>query len=412
MTMLIDFFLDCFKELLKGGRPYKLWLGGLASVALLGVAAYGRQVNQGLIVSGMSDQVSWGIYIANFTFLVGLAAAAVMVVIPAYIFHDKAAKSVVLLAEGVAVAACVMCLLFVLVDMGRPDRFWHLIPGIGWLNWPDSMLSWDVIVLNGYLILNVFIPMYVLFRKYQGNEPEISTYFPVIVIAIFWAISIHTVTAFLYSSNAGRPFWHTALLGPRFIASAFAAGPAVIILALQVIAAKTDFKVDKQIIRNLAIVTTVAMQINLFMLGAEIFTEFYSATAHSASAHYLFVGLAGRHALVPWIYSAITMQLIGVTILMIHPLREQPRLMNLACFFAIVGIWIEKGMGLIIPGFIPTPLGEIVEYSPTMIEVLVSLGVWSIGFLVFTALAKPAIAIEMGRLRSKHAATGPLTPGR
>jgi molybdopterin-containing oxidoreductase family membrane subunit len=296
--------------------------------------------------------------------------------------------------------------------MGLPDRFWHLIPGIGWLNWPDSMLSWDVIVLNGYLILNVFIPMYVLFRKYQGNEPEISTYFPVIVIAIFWAISIHTVTAFLYSSNAGRPFWHTALLGPRFIASAFAAGPAVIILALQVIAAKTDFKVDKQIIRNLAIVTTVAMQINLFMLGAEIFTEFYSATAHSASAHYLFVGLAGRHALVPWIYSAITMQLIGVTILMIHPLREQPRLMNLACFFAIVGIWIEKGMGLIIPGFIPTPLGEIVEYSPTMIEVLVSLGVWSIGFLVFTALAKPAIAIEMGRLRSKHAATGPLTPGR
>jgi len=410
MTLLIEFWMRCFKELLKGGGLYKLWLGGLASFVVIGLVAYTRQASQGLIVSGMSDQVSWGVYIANFTFLVGVAAAAVMVVIPAYIFHDTAAKSVVLLAEGVAVAACIMCLLFVVVDMGRPDRFWHLIPGIGRFNWPHSMLAWDVIVLNGYLVLNLFIPMYVLHNKYQGNEPDINKYFPFIVLAIFWAISIHTVTAFLFVSNPARPFWHTALLGPRFIASAFAAGPAVIILALEVIAAKTDFKVDKQIIRNLAIVTTVAMQINLFMLGAEIFTEFYAATSHSASAHYLFVGLNGRHALVPWIYSAITMELIGVTILMIHPLREQTRLMNLACIFAIVGIWIEKGMGLIIPGFVPTPLGEIVEYSPTMIEVLVSLGIWAIGFMVFTFLAKPAIAIEMGRLKSANAVPRPVTP--
>lgn len=411
MKPIVDFVVACAKEVLSGNGTYRLWVGALATVALAGGAAYGYQLKEGLIVTGMSDQVSWGVYIANFTFLVGLAAAAVMVVIPAYIFHDKAAKSVVLLAEGVAVAACIMCLLFVVVDLGSPQNFWHLIPGIGRFNWPISMLAWDVIVLNGYLVLNLSIPIYVLYNKFNGREPDIKKYFPFVIVAIFWAVSIHTVTAFLYSSNTARPFWHTALLGPRFIASAFSAGPAFIILALQVIARNTTFRVDKSVFRQLSLITTVAMQVNLFMLGAEVFTEFYGATAHSASAHYLFLGLKGNHGLVPWIYSALTLELIALTILMVHFLREDMRFLNVACLFAIVGIWIEKGMGLIVPGFIPTPLGEVVEYTPTIVEVCVSLGVWAIGLLVFTVLAKAAIAIETGRLKAPGV-TGaePVTP--
>lgn len=411
MTSLMRFFKAAAGEVLKGGAAYWAWLGGLALVVLVGAFAYLGQVREGLIVTGMSDQVSWGVYISNFTFLVGLAAAAVMVVIPAYIFHDKGAKHVVLLAEGVAVAACVMCLLFVVVDLGQPIRFWHLMPVIGRFNWPQSMLAWDVIVLNGYLALNLGIPMYVLYSKFKGREPELKKYFPFILLSIFWAVSIHTVTAFLYSSNAARPFWHTALLGPRFIASAFAAGPAFIILAFQVIQARTEFRIESAEIRRLTLVATIAMQINLFMLGAELFTEFYSATEHSASAHYLFLGLHGHNALVPWIYTAISLELCAVAVLMIHPLREKRFIRNLALVAAIVGIWIEKGMGLIIPGFIPTPLGEIVEYFPTVTEVLVSLGVWAAGLIVFTVFAKPAIAIELGRLREQGPETQTVTPG-
>lgn len=397
---LISFLRACVGEILSGGSLYRRWVGSLSVVIAVGLAAYVYQLKNGLIVTGMSDQVSWGTYIANFTFLVGMAAAAVMLVIPAYIFHAKHAKHVVLIGEGLAVAACTMCMLFVVVDLGRPDRFWHLIPGLGILNWPKSMLAWDVIVLNGYLLLNLFIPMYFLYNKYLGRTPDVRNYFPWILLAIFWAVSIHTVTAFLYSANSGRVFWHTALLAPRFIASAFTAGPAFMIIAFHVIDRYTDFEVEKDAIRLLGVVTTVALQINLFMVGVELFTEFYSPTEHSVNAEYLFKGIGEQRALVPWIYTAIALNVTAVAIMMIHKLRENTPTLLAACAMMIVGVWIEKGMGFVVPGFIPNQLGEIFEYTPTLVEVAISLGIWAVGMLVFTLLAKPAIAVETGRLRS------------
>ncbi len=400
--LLLRFATDSLKEALRGGREYKLWLLALLSVCAVGGLAYLQQLRTGLVVTGMSDQVSWGVYIANFTFLVGVAAAAVMVVIPAYIFDHKGAKTVVLLAEGVAVAACIMCMAFVMVDLGRPDRAWHLIPFIGRFNFPISILAWDVVVLNGYLALNLFIPMYFLYKKWAGEKPNWKKYFPWVVLSIFWAISIHTVTAFLFSWNPARPFWHTALMAPRFIASAFAAGPAFIILVLVVVDRKTDMVVGKEVIRLLATIATVAMQINLFMLGAEIFTEFYAPTQHAASAIYLFKGIGEHNALLPWIYSALALEISALVILMINPLRENMTWLYRACVLAILGIWIDKGMGLIIPGFIPTPIGEVFEYTPTWTEVFVSAGIWAMGFLIITLALKPVIAIELGRLR-RHA---------
>ncbi len=397
----IQFIKDCTKEAFQGSRRYWLWLSCLIAVCLVGAIAYWNQFTNGLIVTGMSDQVSWGIYIANFTFLVGLAAAAVMLVIPAYIFHNQAARSVVLLAEGVAVAACLMCMLFVTVDLGQPLRFWHMIPFVGRLNWPQSMLAWDVVVLSGYLFLNITIPWYITYHRYMGKKPDIRVYFPAILIAIFWAISIHTVTAFLFIGNPGRPFWNTALLGPRFIASAFTAGPAFMVLAFRVIDRETDFKVNTSVQKLLALITAVALQINLFMVGTELFTEFYAPTEHSASAQFLFFGADGQNALVPWIWGALFIEIVAVVILMVHKLRENSNLLAIACVLAIVGIWIEKGMGLIIPGFTPTPLGEVFGYLPTMTESLVSFGIWAFGILVFTILAKVTIKIETDRLKYK-----------
>lgn len=384
--------------MLRGSKIYWSWVLVLATLAICGLVQYIAQLRHGLVITGMSDQVSWGVYIANFTFLVGMAAAAVMLVIPAYIFESKHAKSVVLLAEGVAVAACSMALLFVIVDLGHPERFWHFIPFVGKFNWPISLLSWDVIVLNGYLALNLFVPMYFLYHKYLHKPYNLRAMWPVIILSMFWAVSIHTVTAFLYSSNAGRPFWHTALLGPRFLASAFAAGPAFIIIAFRTIDHFTDFKVSDGTIRLLSIITAVGLQVNLFMVGTEVFTEFYTHTEHSASAQYLFLGLGESHALLPWIYTALSIEVVAVVILMVKRWRTNMRLLSVACVFTAVGIWIEKGMGLIVPGFVPTPLGEVLEYSPTHVEVIISLGIWSFGFLVMTLLAKAAIAIETGRL--------------
>ena len=391
------FLRRCVRIAFVGDWRYYAWMGCLTIVILLGINAYAKQLVDGLIVTGMSDEVSWGVYIANFTFLVGVAAAAVMMVIPVYIYDNEELHDLVIFGELLAVAAILMCLSFVTVDLGRPDRFWHLIPGLGQLNFPRSMLSWDVIVLNGYLLLNVHICGYLLYCRYQDKKPSKWFYIPFVFIAIVWAISIHTVTAFLYVGLGGRPFWNASIVGPRFLASAFTAGPAIIMLALQVIRSYTNYRITDKALLTLRGIVQVSMIINVFLLVCEIFKEFYSGTTHSVSAKYLFVGLHGHHALVPWIWTAIGFNLIAMVILVL-PVSRSLKYLNVACALCIVGIWIEKGMGLVIPGFIPTPLGAFVEYLPSLNETLVCLGIWAFGLLCYTVFLRMAVPILQGRL--------------
>ena len=399
---LTAFARDALRSATTGGRGYHAWMGGLTLVVLAGAGAYGVQLRDGLAATGMSDHVSWGLYISNFTFLVGMAAAAMMLVLPAYVLHDVDFSRAVLLAEAVAVAALVMCLMFVVVDLGNPLASWHLMPVIGRLNWPRSLLAWDVIVLNGYLAINLAIPFYILYSRYTGRTPDKRRYLPWMYVAVMWAVSIHMVTAFLLAGLPARPFWNTALLGPRFLASAFTAGPAFVILLLHFVKTHTRYPIADGAFSKLALVTTVAAQINLVMLGSELFYKFYSPTHHGINARYLFFGLGEHAALVPWVWGAIAMNVAATLALMIHPLRRDPRWLMPACALLFVAIWIEKGMGLVIPGFVPSPLGEIVEYSPTWVELLVTAGIWATGMFVLTALVKVALPIELGELRSPH----------
>jgi Ni/Fe-hydrogenase subunit HybB-like protein len=549
----LRFLWRCGRIAFVGDWRYYAWMGVLTCLCLLGLNAYAKQFAHGLIVTGMSDEVSWGVYIANFTFLVGVAAAAVMMVIPVYIYNNEELHDLVIFGELLAVAAILMCLAFVTVDLGRPDRFWHLIPGIGQFNFPASMLSWDVIVLNGYLVLNVHICGYLLYCRYCGRKPAKWFYIPFVFIAIVWAISIHTVTAFLYVGLGGRHFWNSAIVGPRFLASAFTAGPALIILAMQVVRrvtatpitsevfqpgsgfssestpsraatpsdldslarhlpelntvpaeARRDIlngatvvdarpgevllrqgNVDKEaffvlkgrvvvkreesgrlrvtrsvgpgeqfgeisalggtprvataiaeesalllrlpveslrklmkhprmnkIIHSrmserlmitdralmiLRSIVQVSMLINVFLLANEIFKEFYTHTAHVASAEYLFLGLHGHHALVPWIWTAVVFNVVAMFLLVL-PISRSLKWLNVTCVLCIVGIWIEKGMGLVIPGFIPTPLGAIIEYTPSLNETLVCIGIWSFGLLCYTIFLRMSVPILQGQL--------------
>jgi Ni/Fe-hydrogenase subunit HybB-like protein len=398
----LRFLWRCAGLAFQGDWRYYTWMGFLSALCLLGLHAYTRQLVHGLVVTGMSDEVSWGVYIANFTFLVGVAAAAAMMVIPVYVYHNEELHDLVIFGELLAVAAILMCLAFVTVDLGRPDRFWHLIPGIGQFNFPASMLSWDVIVLNGYLLLNVHICGYLLYCRYQHRRPSTWFYIPFVFIAIVWAISIHTVTAFLYVGLGGRPFWNSSIVGPRFIASAFTAGPALIILALQVIRRVTDYRISDRALLTLRSIVQVSMLINVFLLINEVFKEFYSGNLHVASSKYLYLGWHGHHALVPWIWTAIVFNLVAMFLLVL-PLSKSLKSLNVACVLCIVGIWIEKGMGLVIPGFIPTPLGQMVEYAPTPNETLVCFGIWAWGLLCYTLFLRMSVPILQGRLTAPHA---------
>jgi len=383
----------------EGSFAFYAWMTLLTALFLVGANAWAHQVVDGMIYTHMTDHVSWGLYIANFTFMVGLAAGGVMMVIPAYLYHDRKMHDVVIIGELLAIAAIVMCLMFVVADLGRPDRFWHLIPGIGRFNFPMSMLTWDVIVLNGYLLINLHICGYLLYMRYLGRHPNPIWYVPVVMLSIAWAISIHTVTAFLYSGLGGRPFWNSALLAPRFLASAFVSGPAFIIVTLLLMQRIVHLPGLNQPIATLVKIVRVTILINLLMVVSELFTEFYTGGAHSSSAHYLFFGLHGYSGLVPWTWTAMILNIVAA-VLFLQPSILQGRrrwLLVAACVMAFVGTWIEKGMGLIIPGFIPSTLHEMVEYFPSQIEWRVTVGIWAFGLMVFTIAVKAALSILEAR---------------
>ncbi|HBF13301.1 MAG TPA: polysulfide reductase [Deltaproteobacteria bacterium] len=390
----LEYWMRMTRCALTGGRLYYIWLGVLGFFLAIGGFSYHHHLVAGLEVTNMSDQVSWGIGIANFVYFVGVAASAVLLVYPAYVKGNKDIKEVVILGEQLAFTAIVMCLLFISTDIGRPERLWHLIPLIGGqLNLPSSLLAWDVVVFNVYLALNLHIPGYLLYMRYKGEKPQPYFYLPLVFVSIFFAVSIHTVTAFLLSGLGTRYFWNTAIMAPRFLITAFAVGPALLTIIFEIINRQTKLHVKPSVFAYLLNIMKVTLPINLFLLGCELFKELYPNTIHALSARYLFFGLDGHNMLTKFIWTATAFNILSTIIVVVPRLRSDRRIFLGACVMTIIGIWIEKGMGLIFPGFIPTPLGEIVEYVPNMGEIFVCLGVVSLGALMFTITTKVAIAI-------------------
>jgi Ni/Fe-hydrogenase subunit HybB-like protein len=373
-----------------GGRKYWIWMGCLLLVMAAGFISWLYQFRVGLGVTGMSRDISWGVYIANFTFLVGVAAAAVMVVIPYYIHHYKAFGRITILAEFLGVSAVLMCLLFILVDLGNPVRALN----VALHPTPRSILFWDMIVLNGYLFLNIFIGWNVLMAERKGSPPP-GWLKPVIYLSIPWAISIHTVTAFLYAGLPGRHFWLTAIMAARFLSSAFAAGPAMLIIFCLIVRKTTRFDPGREQIRTLSGIVTYAMILNVFFFLLECFTAFYSTIpGHMHTIQYLFAGLHGHTGLVPWMWTSAFFWVVSLILLIVPAARRADDVLAVACVAVFIGCWIDKGVGLVIGGFIPNPLEHITEYVATLPEVLITLGVWATGFFVMSALYKVAITVK------------------
>ena len=399
MFDLIRHFFVALRQIFTGTRNYYLWLGFLGFFMVIGWGTYILQLKDGLIITAMRDQVSWGFYLSNFTFLVGVAAAAVLLVIPAYIYDFKPIKEIVLFGEILAISAISMCIMFIMVDIGRPDKVWHILPFIGAMNFPASLLAWDVLVLNGYLAINLTVVLYVLYRIAHNQEYSMAVVRPLVIISIPWAVSIHTVTAFLYNGLPARPFWNASILAPRFLASAFCSGPALMLIIFQIIRKVSRVEIEDRAIHKIAELIAYAMGFNLFLFGAEVFKEFYSGTIHMAPLQYMYFGLHGHNNLVPWLWMALIFNITAFFLFLSPRARENAVTLNLACVLVIIGVYVEKGMGLVIPGFIPGTLGEIYEYSPTNPEILLTIGIWATGAMLFTLMMKFAVPVYLGDLR-------------
>jgi molybdopterin-containing oxidoreductase family membrane subunit len=384
------------EKALHGDKRYWTWVFVLFAFMGIGLYFYLRQYSEGLGITGLSRDVTWGLYIAQFTFLVGVAASAVMVVLPYYLHNWKEFSKITILGEYLAISAVIMCMTFIFVDMGQPFRIFNMFLHPS----PYSLMFWDSVSLGGYLVLNVVISHFTLNSERKGIAPP-KWIRPIIVLSIPWAISIHTVTAFLYSGLAARPFWMTAILAPRFLASAFSAGPALLILLCFLLRKLTKFDAGSGPIQKVALIVTYAMSINFFFVLMEIFTAVYSnIPEHVSHFQYMFLGIGDSNFLVPWMWASAIFGIVSLILLINPKTRANEKLLGIACVLVFLSLWIEKGMGLVITGFVPNPLGVVSEYIPTFPEIMISLAIWCMGFLLITALYKIALSVR-GQLRTE-----------
>lgn len=378
------------EKALTGSKTYWAWITAL--LILMGIAGgcVVYQLNVGLGITGMGRDISWGLYIAQLTFLVGVAASAVMVVLPYYLHNYKAFGKITVLGEFLAVAAVSMCLTFVVLDLGNPARLFYLFL----YPTPNSVLFWDAIVLQGYLFINIVVAWTILGAE-RKQAPPPAWVKPLIYLSIPWAVSIHTVTAFLYAGLPGRHMWLTAIMAARFLASAFAAGPALLIILCLIVRRVSKFDPGKEAIQNLGRIVTYALLVSIFFVGLEFFTAFYSQVpGHMHGLQYLFWGLEGHGNLVPLMRVSATLAILAAIVLVIPAARRNEGILALACVAVFVSLWIEKGIGLVIGGFIPSPLEKVVEYHPTAPELAITAGVWAMGFFILTVLYKVAVDVK------------------
>jgi len=382
------------EKALSGSRTYWAWIFSLLVVIGVGAACWYWQLTEGLTITGLSRDVVWGFYIAQFTFLVGVAASAVMVVLPYYLHNYKAFGKITILGEFLAIAAVIMCMTFIFVDMGMPIRILNVFLHPT----PHSMMFWDTVALGGYLVLNVLISRITLSAERRGDPPP-GWIKPIIILSIPWAVSIHTVTAFLYAGLAARPFWLTAILAPRFLASAFAAGPALLILLAFVVRKVSDFDPGQQAIRALSTIVTYAMLANVFFVAMELFTALYSdIPEHVSHFTFLFMGLEGEATLAPWMWTSVVLAVVALVLLLNPSTRKNETSLIVACVAVFASLWIDKGLGMVIAGFVPSPLGKVVHYWPTAPELAISLAIWAGGLLIVTGLYKIALEVR-GQVR-------------
>ena len=379
---------------LKGRPKYWIWIGFLLLIIAIGFYYWILEHELGTgVVTGLHRDLTWGFHIGQLAFFVGAAASAVMIVLPYYFHNYKEFGRITVLAEFFAVGMVVVSMLSVFVIMGQPQRVFNVLL----YPTPHSIIFYDLVVLSTYLFLNLLCGWTVLHAEYKETKYP-SWLKPFIYWAILWGPSIHMVTAFLIQGLPGRGYWLTAIMAPRFLASAFSAGPALLLVLVLLLKKLTNFDVGKKAVDTLSKIITYAFIINLLFICFELFTAFYSGIPeHTDPFIYLFFGLQGHSEWVAFSWASVILAIIGLILLVIPATRKNETTLVLACICVVVSVWIDKGFLLMIGGFTPNPLGEVVPYKPTFAEVMIGVAAWAIGFLIVTILWKIAVSVYQSK---------------
>lgn len=410
ISRYIDFSIFSLRAILRGGVAYYAWVGFLVVLISIGLYGYYQQYLYGHIVSNMNDSIPWGFFIGTYAFLVGVAAAAVALAVPGYVYHWEPIREVVILGEIIAISALVMSILFVMADLGHPERFMHLIPFLGRPNLPLSMIAMNVMILNGYLILNILIVTYFLYCSFTKHHYNKVFFMTLMLTSIPAAICIHATTAFIFAVLPARPFWHSAILVPRFISTALCAGPAIMILAFKILRKVAHIDIKDKALFKIAEIAVFVLFVNILLFLAEVITEFRGATVHTVHIKYYFGDIAGHMKLRFWALSGAACNVAAFFLLLVPKTRNHHLSLSIGCVLIIVGVFIEKGMGLVLPGLMPGTLGEWFDYHPSIIELLIGIGIIGTGTLVFTVFCKVAIPLAF---RGTHGnATDEVVPNR
>jgi len=400
MNKLTAFIVDFWSYALKGSPKYYAWLGFLSLFMLVGVYTTYRQLTEGMILTGATDEITWELYISNFIFTAHIAAAAILVVIPAFMYQHKGMKDLAVLGEIIALGFVSTGILFVVYHVGRPDRLWHMIPGLGYFNFPNSMLDFDVIVLNVYLIINLVAAYFLLYRRYVDRPVHGFFYRYLIWLAVLWGPLIHIITSAVLASNARMYSWASAVLPFAFLSMAGASGPAIIIIVFLIIRKYTKLQIDNTVIDLLSQIILWSLLVLSLVFAAEFFTVLYPSTHHAASLKFNMFGHNGLDMYVPWFWLIMAAIFGSFAALLFPKIRKSYDLyLPIICMIVFLAVLIEKPVILVFPAFSPSPLGEYTQYYPTFIEYANVLAVWAFGFMTLTVTLKGAVGILTGEVK-------------
>ena len=378
----------------------KATYGVLGALVVAGVAAWIYQLANGLGVTGMSNGVSWGLYIACFMFFVGLSAGGLIVASSASVFHIAEYKKVALPAI-ICSTVCICCAgMFVLIDMGGIQRVWRILVGPN----PTSPLVWDVCVISCYLIINIVYLVFMCSKK-PGAADKVSI---VSRFALPVAILVHSVTAWIFGLQVAKE-WYTAIMAPIFVASAMDSGLALLLLALMGLNKSGVFKVENKLISSLAGMLAVCIAVDAFFIGCECLTMAYPG---AKGAEALTVMASGITAPFFWI-EIIGGLLVPFLLMVFAKNRANMKLVSVACVLVVLGVFCKRiwllftsfyefniaGAPGVISGSSAARGASGVDvfamlgtYAPTWVEIAVAVGVVSLGALAFIVMSRMLLA--------------------